>query len=86
VLVEAVTHASIALPFLPPWKHTLDTTESRETVDSKRLDFVLALFVDPGFPREQHGWPGRQREADSTLAEALRNAVADMPMALGVNH
>lgn len=44
VLVEAVTHASVAPPFLPPWKPALDGTEARETVDSKRLDFVLALF------------------------------------------
>ena len=85
VLVEAVTHASIAPPFLPPWKPVLDGTEARETVDSKRLDFVLALFVDPGFPRQQHGWPGRQRETDSTLAEAIREAVASMPISVGVN-
>ena len=86
VLVEAVTHASIAPPFLPPWKAALDGTEARgETVDSKRLDFVLALFVDPGSPREQHGWPGRRRETDSTLAEAIREAVASMPMSVGVN-
>ena len=85
VLVEAVTHTSIAPPFLPPWKPALDGTEARETVDSKRLDFVLALFVDPGFPREQHGWPGRQRETDSTLAQAIREAVASMPMSVGVN-
>jgi hypothetical protein len=86
VLVEAVTHASIAPPFLPPWKPALDGTEARgETVDSKRLDFVLALFVDPGFPREQHGWPGRRRETDSTLGEVIREAVASMPMSVGVN-
>jgi hypothetical protein len=86
VLVEPVTHASIAPPFLPLWRPALGGTEARcETVDSKRLDFVLALFVDPGFPREQHGWPGRQQEADSALGEAIREAVASMPMSLGVN-
>jgi hypothetical protein len=56
-----------------------------ETVDAKRLDFFLALFVDPGFPREQHGWPGRQRETDPTLAEAIREAVADIPLSVDVN-
>ncbi|KAL2260015.1 hypothetical protein VTK26DRAFT_6114 [Humicola hyalothermophila] len=86
VLVEAVTHASIATPFLPSWKPAVDGTEIRgETADSKRLDFVLALFVDPGVPREQHGWPGRQRETDPTLGEAIRTAVAGMPLSLGVN-
>ncbi len=85
VLVEAATHAFIAPPFLRPWKPALEGTEARETVDSKRPDFVLAFFVDPGFPREQHGWPGRQRETNSTLAEAIHEAVASMPMSLGVN-
>ncbi|KAK4135747.1 hypothetical protein BT67DRAFT_376534 [Trichocladium antarcticum] len=85
VLLEAVTHASIAPPFLPPWTPALDRTEARETVDSESLDFVLALFVDPGFPREQHGWPGRQRETDPMLAEAIRGAVAGMPISVGVN-
>lgn len=85
VLVEAVTHASIAPPFLPSWKPALDGTEAHQAVDSKSLDFVLALFVDPGFPREQHGWPGRRRETDSDLAEAIREAVASMPMSVGVN-
>ncbi|KAH6613621.1 hypothetical protein B0J18DRAFT_61155 [Chaetomium sp. MPI-SDFR-AT-0129] len=89
VLVETVTHASIAPPFLPRWKQSaiaLDGTEARsETVDSKRLDFVLALFVDPGFPREQYGWPARQWETDAALAEGIREAVAGMPISLGVN-
>ena len=88
VLVEAVTHASISPAFLPLWKPVLDGTEARgETVDSKKLDFVLALFVDPGlgFPREQHGWPGRQQETDPVLAEAIREAVAGMPLSIGVN-
>ncbi|EAQ88856.1 hypothetical protein CHGG_05475 [Chaetomium globosum CBS 148.51] len=85
VLVEAVTHASIAPPFIPPWKLALNRTEARETVDSERLDFALALFVDPGIPCDQHRRPGRQREADPTLAEAIREAVANMPISMGVN-
>ncbi|KAH6627541.1 hypothetical protein F5144DRAFT_576151 [Chaetomium tenue] len=85
VLVEAVTHASIAPPFIPPWKLALNKTEARETVGSERLDFALALFVDPGIPRDPHRRPGRQQEADPTVAEAIREAVANMPTSMGVN-
>ncbi|KLU90622.1 hypothetical protein MAPG_10474 [Magnaporthiopsis poae ATCC 64411] len=88
VLVEPVTHASIASEFLPPRRQrpgAAATAEVRsEAVDSKRVDFVLALFVDHGLlPEQQHGWSGRQREKDPTLAEAIHKVVADIEPAPG---
>lgn len=52
VLVEPVTHASIAPAFLPPWKHAGEWTQAPgETVDSTAIGFVMVLFMDPDIPR-----------------------------------
>lgn len=88
VLVEPVTHAAIAPSFLPPWNTPQEGFDTlSETVDSKKLDFVLALFVDPAPSSPEEGWwPGRHAEADRLLAAAIRDAVSVMSIAIGVNH
>jgi len=88
VLVEPVTHAAIAPSSLPPWNTLRAASDtSSETVDSKKLDFVLALFVDPALSTlEGDWWPGRRAEADGSLAAAIREAVSAMSMEIGVNH
>ncbi|EAQ89620.1 hypothetical protein CHGG_06239 [Chaetomium globosum CBS 148.51] len=83
VLAEPVAHAPIAPPFLP-CNPALGRWPG-ETVDSTRLDFVLALFVDSGLERELYGWVGRQREMDPALGEAIREAVREVPVPLGIN-